>query len=219
MLLDLLERRASEIEDIVNALAHEHGEVSFKELRWWVGATTPGQLTSQRRGSAYQLGSLTALVEAEIGEQIKTGPRFSSYSSVSRHSPRSRNSAIERWSNSRPCRSTSHRLWHKLRQDSEEGTRTISRRFSRHALASQPSRATLRSNRRRNGLLVSLRRRTKLFTIGYNVTASRADDSYYDLLASEARLASFVGIAKGDVPNNTGSAWAARSRKSMADAR
>ena len=40
----------------------------------------------------------------------------------------------------------------------------------------------------------------KLFAIGYNVTASRADDSYYDLLASEARLASFVGIAKGDVP-------------------
>src|SRR4029078_5491105 len=40
----------------------------------------------------------------------------------------------------------------------------------------------------------------KLFTIGYNVTASRPDDSYYDLLASEARLASFVGIAKGDVP-------------------
>src|SRR4029079_4882845 len=40
----------------------------------------------------------------------------------------------------------------------------------------------------------------KLFTIGYNVTASRADESYYDLLASEARLASFVGIAKGDVP-------------------
>ncbi len=40
----------------------------------------------------------------------------------------------------------------------------------------------------------------KLFTIGYNVTASRVDDSYYDMLASEARLASFVGIAKGDVP-------------------
>src|SRR5438045_4883084 len=40
----------------------------------------------------------------------------------------------------------------------------------------------------------------KLFPIGYDVTSSRADDSYYDLLASEARLASFVGIAKGDVP-------------------
>src|SRR5262249_40376090 len=40
----------------------------------------------------------------------------------------------------------------------------------------------------------------KLFTIGFNATTSRADDSYYDLLASEARLASFVGIAKGNVP-------------------
>src|SRR6185436_9770496 len=40
----------------------------------------------------------------------------------------------------------------------------------------------------------------KLFMISYNVTASRADESYYDLLASEARLASFVDIVKGDVP-------------------
>jgi hypothetical protein len=40
----------------------------------------------------------------------------------------------------------------------------------------------------------------KLFPIGYNVTASRKDDGYYDLLASEARLASFIAIAKGDVP-------------------
>ena len=40
----------------------------------------------------------------------------------------------------------------------------------------------------------------KVFTIGYNVSASAADNSYYDLLASEARLASFVAIAKGDVP-------------------
>src|SRR5256885_1617046 len=39
----------------------------------------------------------------------------------------------------------------------------------------------------------------KVFTIGYNVTEGRADNSFYDLLASEARLASFVAIAKGDV--------------------
>ncbi|HEX3595352.1 MAG TPA: glucoamylase family protein [Polyangiaceae bacterium] len=39
-----------------------------------------------------------------------------------------------------------------------------------------------------------------LFSIGYNVQTSRLDGSYYDLLASEARLASFVAIAKGDVP-------------------
>lgn len=39
-----------------------------------------------------------------------------------------------------------------------------------------------------------------LFSIGYFVTEGRRDNSYYDLLASEARLGSFVAIAKGDVP-------------------
>ncbi|WP_309672538.1 glucoamylase family protein, partial [Gemmatimonas sp.] len=40
----------------------------------------------------------------------------------------------------------------------------------------------------------------KLFTIGYHTESLTADDSFYDLLASEARLASFVAIAKNDVP-------------------
>ncbi len=40
----------------------------------------------------------------------------------------------------------------------------------------------------------------KLFSIGFNVETSRLDASYYDLLASEARLASYVAVAKGDVP-------------------
>jgi len=45
----------------------------------------------------------------------------------------------------------------------------------------------------------------KVFTVGYNVSAQVADNSYYDLLASEARLASFVAIAKGDVQRSSGS--------------
>ncbi|KAF0216735.1 MAG: hypothetical protein FD174_3558 [Geobacteraceae bacterium] len=40
----------------------------------------------------------------------------------------------------------------------------------------------------------------KLFSIGYNVSTDRPDVSSYDLLASEARLGSFVAIARGDVP-------------------
>ncbi|TAK02465.1 MAG: glycosyl transferase [Chloroflexota bacterium] len=39
----------------------------------------------------------------------------------------------------------------------------------------------------------------KLFSIGYRVIDGVLDPSYYDLLASEARLASFLAIAKGDV--------------------
>ena len=40
----------------------------------------------------------------------------------------------------------------------------------------------------------------QLFSIGYNLNEGRLDPSYYDLLASECRLASFLAIAKGDVP-------------------
>ena len=39
----------------------------------------------------------------------------------------------------------------------------------------------------------------KLFSIGYNVSTHKLDGSYYDLLASEARLASFVAIALNQV--------------------
>ncbi len=40
----------------------------------------------------------------------------------------------------------------------------------------------------------------QLLSIGYRVTDGSLDPNCYDLLASEARLASFVAIAKGDVP-------------------
>ncbi len=40
----------------------------------------------------------------------------------------------------------------------------------------------------------------QLLSIGYRVEDGALDPSCYDLLASEARLASFVAIAKGDVP-------------------
>ncbi len=39
----------------------------------------------------------------------------------------------------------------------------------------------------------------KLFSIGFNVSERRSDPSYYDLLASEARLCSYVVIAQGQV--------------------
>ncbi len=40
-----------------------------------------------------------------------------------------------------------------------------------------------------------------LFRIGYNVDEAMLDTGYYDLIASEARLTSFLAIAKGDVPS------------------
>jgi len=42
-----------------------------------------------------------------------------------------------------------------------------------------------------------------LLAIGYNVGERRRDSSYYDLLASEARLAIFVAIAQGQLPQES----------------
>ncbi|WP_411679001.1 GH36-type glycosyl hydrolase domain-containing protein [Clostridium thailandense] len=42
-------------------------------------------------------------------------------------------------------------------------------------------------------------KKRQLFSIGYDVEKDRLDNCFYDLLASEARQASFVAIAKGDI--------------------
>ncbi len=40
----------------------------------------------------------------------------------------------------------------------------------------------------------------QIFSIGYNIEENKLTDSYYDLLASEARQASFIAISKKDIP-------------------
>ncbi|MCD7100298.1 glycoside hydrolase family 94 protein [Stenotrophomonas sp. MMGLT7] len=52
-------------------------------------------------------------------------------------------------------------------------------------------------------------RARRLLAIGYNVDERRLDQGYYDLLASEARLASFVAIAQGQLPQEN---WFALGR-------
>jgi cellobiose phosphorylase len=49
-----------------------------------------------------------------------------------------------------------------------------------------------------------------LLAIGYNVDAHHRDSSFYDLLASEARLSAFVAIAQGKLPQES---WFALGRR------
>ena len=49
----------------------------------------------------------------------------------------------------------------------------------------------------------------RLLAIGYNVTERRRDASFYDLLASEARLGSFLAVAQGQLPQEN---WFALGR-------
>lgn len=53
-------------------------------------------------------------------------------------------------------------------------------------------------------------RSQNLLSIGYNVEEHRCDNSYYDLLASEARLTTFIGIAQGKIPQES---WFALGRQ------
>ncbi|MEP7319771.1 MAG: glucoamylase family protein, partial [Panacibacter sp.] len=53
-------------------------------------------------------------------------------------------------------------------------------------------------------------RSQNLLSIGYNVEEQRRDNSYYDLLASEARLTTFVAIAQGKLPQES---WFALGRQ------
>ena len=50
----------------------------------------------------------------------------------------------------------------------------------------------------------------RLLAIGYTVDSHQRDSSFYDLLASEARLSTFVGIAQGKLPQES---WFALGRR------
>lgn len=53
-------------------------------------------------------------------------------------------------------------------------------------------------------------RQQHLLAIGYNVEEHRLDNSFYDLLASEARLTTFIAIAQGKLPQDS---WFALGRQ------
>ena len=75
---------------------------------------------------------------------------------------------------------------------------------SGQALRSLAKRASILTDDMRFDFLYDPRRR--MLSIGYRLAdadgPARLDPGFYDLLASEARLASFVAIAKGDVPQH-----------------
>ncbi len=80
------------------------------------------------------------------------------------------------------------------RRDAAQALATVS---LEQRLAALEARARAMTEAMEFGFLLDRDRR--LLSIGYRVAEGSLDPSCYDLLASEARLASFVAIAKGDV--------------------
>ncbi len=201
VLFDSLARRASEIEDIVNALAHEHGEVSFQELRWWVGALTH-QVKSRRR-DLETITSWSRLLPLIDEATVESNQEWASIVNLLQHVPTlgevpqlCDRALVQLAAMQNHASPTLEQIAARLTKALEQSAGAASDMLSR--LSRLARRCDQIIEEMDFSFLFDVER--KLFPIGYNVTASRVDDSYYDLLASEARLASFVGIAKGDVP-------------------
>ncbi len=205
LVFESLRQRTSEIEDIINALAHEHGEVNFKELRWWLGALQH-QIGSCRRDAdtltpwGRLLSQLQAdLAAAEPGGEIHWGPLVSLLHAVPTLAevPHVCDSALLQLSAlSGEFREQSIETLARLTTALEQGASAAGDLLSRLSSLAHNAEQIMEDMDFR--FLLDPER--KVFTIGYNVSAQVADNSYYDLLASEARLASFVAIAKGDLP-------------------
>ncbi len=203
LLFESLGQRIPEIEDIVSALAHEHGEINFKELRWWVGALDH-QVSSCRRDADTLVpwGRLLSQIQAETTEGSLAEDQRDHLMSLLNvvptlaEVPQVCDSALVHLAALQSeCAADPDESFARLTKALEQSAGAAGDFLSRLSRLAQTSEQIMEEM----DFQFLFDPERKVFTIGYNVSALRADNSYYDLLASEARLASFVAIAKSDV--------------------
>jgi cyclic beta-1,2-glucan synthetase len=202
------------VERIKSALKPVHARANSGELRYWEGLLS--ERTNAALAQLYRLApwlapafepelrvcmrddTFTPLI-AELSKAPALGELPQAYDRV-------RDRICERLSSSRPLypmlRDSLHQLLGELGA-ARAFALELANRF--HAIASTAQR--LFDDMDFSFLFDPNR---QLLRIGYNVDAERADQSYYDLLASEARTAVFLAIAKGDIPRET---WLRLGRK------
>jgi cyclic beta-1,2-glucan synthetase len=216
-LFDSLSRRAAIIEDIVGALTLEHGLESFSDLSWWIGALRH-QLRGLRRDSTTLVPwseVRTADIEDFIyGAGVAARQRWDHIKNLTQKIPalaeipelcdqvivelavlQAQVAEIEPTSIG-PARASSDLK--ELAGKFESAAGAAKDLLSRLRRLAQNCESVFHEM----DFSFLLDKDRELFTIGYNVGELRPDNSYYDLLASEARVAMFVGIAKGDVPQD-----------------
>lgn len=215
-LLDALTRRAEVIADIVGALAQEHGHESYEELRYWVTA-----LAHQAGGHRRDLHTIAPWGNALVEHLEPIIVRCSAEAGALWHemtgafSPVPTLAQVPQTCDAVLLQLAALRLQieENLPDESQERTAALSG-LGLLTTAIESAAQTAKQVLSRLSGVASLCDRLfeemdfnflideerKIFRIGYNVAESRADNSYYDLLASESRLASFVAIAKMDAP-------------------
>jgi cyclic beta-1,2-glucan synthetase len=212
-LLAALSERASVVDDIVAALTQEHGRDGFTELRWWTGS-----LLHAARGYQRDLNTLapwSALVSTDsslsalgaearehwqaIASALGKVPSLATIAQICDSALVQLAALKSRIEQSRSETSSDHNEaldeLRALTAGIEQAAETAKSFSSRLANIARTCQRTFDEM----DFKFLLDEERKVFTIGYNVTEGRLDNAYYDLLASEARLASFIAIAKGDV--------------------
>ncbi|MGI8734706.1 MAG: GH36-type glycosyl hydrolase domain-containing protein [Pyrinomonadaceae bacterium] len=209
-----LEDHAAVIDDIVGALSHEHGAENFKELGWWVGA-----FSRQVQSFKTDLHTLAPWVSALSGDTLlkDVAPEFASRLNeifepltavpALTEIPELLDSALVQLAALQGITSETPPQGEGDGDASSDRIASLTTTLEDAAGAAREFLSGLSQLAQRCEQIFEemdfrflFDAERKLFTIGYNVTDLRPDNSYYDLLASEARLASFVAIAKGDVP-------------------
>ena len=208
-----LRERAQTVADIAQTLAQERGDPADSEVRMWAEAT---QLCvdSHYRDAAILIPWLrlepqetVALAErpsADAPEWVAIEPFFRSLPTLG--------DASERFEAALRALIS---LRANIAADSVDGRKIVARIDALvRAFGVSVAEATA-LDRRLRGIVQSCTRffdemdfsflfdqSRKLFSIGYRASDGSLDSNCYDLLASEARLTSFIAIAKGDVPSS-----------------
>ena len=216
-LFEAVHERATVIDDIVAALSLVHGGDEFTELRWWTSSLlhevrnyrrdmnllTPWAVARTVALDAITLGGLPGddlrahwEVITDVLGRVPSLAHISEICDTALVQLAALRAKLERTvSETLPRRDAALNELSILTgalEQAAEAARTITSRLATIAQTCQRF-----VNEMDFRFLLDPER--KVFTIGYNVTEGRNDNSFYDLLASEARLASFIAIAKGDV--------------------
>jgi cyclic beta-1,2-glucan synthetase len=211
-LFESLTFRLVEIEDMLDALSHEHGREPFEKVRFWINALMH-QLREYRR-DLVTLCPWASVLAPHVAGKIRERSEEAARHWDELISPVDRVFTLSELPEA--CEQTLDKLY-RLRSEIERGggggddtlksidvLRTAIEDAREAATGLLARAADIARTADRTIEEMDFRflfdEERKVFIIGYNVTEGRADNSFYDLLASESRLASFIAIAKGDVP-------------------
>ncbi|MFS8085179.1 MAG: hypothetical protein ACMG6H_06080, partial [Acidobacteriota bacterium] len=221
MFLEAINEPATNIDDMVAALALEHGGEEFAELRWWtssllhavrnyrrdLGLLAPWIAISSAKLSLSDINAEPVLQWKSISAQLEGVPSLARISEICDSALVQLAALRAQLEQGNDGSESQPGLKATLQTPSPKGALTelaaLTTAIEQAAETAKTCSSRLATIARTCQRIVDemdfkflLDPERKVFTIGYNVSEGHQDNSFYDLLATETRLASFVAIAK-----------------------